>query len=99
MHETIFSPNAPAPIGPYSHAVKVNGPFIYTSGQVALNVDGAMVGADAAAQTEQVIANLKEILETAHSSLRHVFKTTVFLRDMNDFAAMNAVYEKYFHES
>jgi len=99
MHETITSPNAAPPIGPYSHAVKVNGPFIYTSGQIGADPSGAIVGSDITAQTEQAIKNLQNILETAHSSLLHVFKTTVFLKDMSDFAAMNAVYEKYFHSA
>ena len=97
MHEIIVSPNAPAPIGPYSQAVKVTGSFLYTSGQVALDTTGTMVGTDVATQTEQAIKNLNAILESANTSLKHVFKTTVFLRDMNDFGAMNAVYEKYFN--
>jgi 2-iminobutanoate/2-iminopropanoate deaminase len=99
MNEIIFSPNAPAPIGPYSHAVKTTGMFLFTSGQIALNTQGVMVGTDVAAQTEQAIANLNAILESAKTSLRNVFKTTVFLRDMNDFVAMNTVYEKYFNEA
>ena len=99
MRETIFTPAAAAPIGPYSQAVKTNGPFIYTSGQIPADASGAIVGADIASQTEQAILNVKNILEHGHSSLAHVVKTTVFLKDIGDFASMNAVYERYFHGS
>jgi len=99
MQEIIITSAAPAPIGPYSQAIKTTGPFIYTSGQIPADANGAIVGTEIALQTEQVIRNLQSILEAAHSSLARVVKTTVFLKNMEDFAAMNAVYEKYFHGS
>ena len=94
--KTIHTPHAPAAIGPYSQAV-VSGGFVYTSGQIALDpASGALVGTDVTAQTEQVIANLKAVLTAAGSDLTTVVKTTCFLRSMSDFAAFNAVYERYF---
>src|SRR5271163_428710 len=92
----ISTGNAPAAIGPYSQAVRV-GDFLYTSGQVALDpATGVIVSGGIEAQTTRVLENLKAVLEAAGSSLDRVFKTTVFLKDMNDFAAMNAIYGKYF---
>src|SRR5438552_2752422 len=86
----------PKPIGPYSQAVRTNG-FLYVSGQVALDPKtGEMTGADIRQQTQRVLENLKGILEAAGSNLHHVVKTTVFLKDMNEFAAMNEVYGNYF---
>jgi 2-iminobutanoate/2-iminopropanoate deaminase len=87
---------APAAIGPYSQAF-VSGNLVFTSGQIALAPEnGALVGSTVAEQTEQVISNLKAVLEAAGSSLDKVLKTTCFLADMNDFAAFNAVYAKHF---
>ena len=87
---------APAAIGPYSQAV-VAGGMVYTSGQIGLVPGtGLPAGTTVTEQTEQAIANLKAVLEEAGSSLERVVKTTCFLTDMNDFAAFNAVYEKYF---
>src|SRR5260370_2847796 len=84
------------PIGPYSQAIRANG-FLYVAGQVALDQKtGEMGGADIKQQTERTLENVKGILEAAGSNLHHVVKTTVFLKDMNDFAAMNEVYGKYF---
>ncbi len=92
----ISTPNAPAAIGPYSQAVRI-GDFLYTSGQVALDpVTGQIVAGGIEAQTTRVLENLKAVVEAAGASLGQVFKTTVFLKDMNDFAAMNAIYGKYF---
>jgi 2-iminobutanoate/2-iminopropanoate deaminase len=92
----ISTPHAPAAIGPYSQAVRV-GNFLYTSGQVALDpATGQIVAGGIEAQTTRVLENLKAVLEAAGASLGQVFKTTVFLKDMNDFAAMNAIYGKYF---
>ncbi|HTE06198.1 MAG TPA: Rid family detoxifying hydrolase [Planctomycetota bacterium] len=89
--------DAPAAIGPYSQAI-VCGEFVFTSGQVALDPATAqLVGADVAAQTARVLANLAAVLEKAGSSLADVVRTTVYLRDMADFAAMNAVYAASFH--
>jgi 2-iminobutanoate/2-iminopropanoate deaminase len=91
----ISTQKAPAAIGPYSQAVRV-GDFLYTSGQVALDpATGQIVSGGIEAQTTRVLENLKAVLEAAGASLGQVFKTTVFLKDMNDFAAMNAVYGKY----
>src|SRR5258708_1373820 len=96
MREVILTDRGPKPIGPYSQAVRANG-FLYLSGQVALDPKtGEMTGADIQQQTERVLENVKGILEAAGSSLHHVVKTTVFLKDMNEFAAMNEVYGKYF---
>ena len=88
----VSTPLAPAAIGPYSQAVIV-GDFVYTSGQVGFNpASGELVEGGIEAQTEQVLHNLEAVLVAAGSSLTQVVKTTVFLKDMNDFAAMNAVY-------
>ncbi len=97
--ERIHSDNAPAAVGPYSQAIRV-GDFIYTAGQVPLNpTSGEMVGgSDVAAQTEQVMANLKAVLAAAGAGFENVVKTTVFLQSMGDFAAMNAVYARHFPE-
>jgi 2-iminobutanoate/2-iminopropanoate deaminase len=87
---------APAAIGPYSQAF-VSGNLVFTSGQIALVPEsGAIVGLTIEEQTEQVISNLKAVLEAAGSSLDKVLKTTCFLADMNDFTAFNAVYAKHF---
>jgi len=96
MKATVLTERGPKPIGPYSQAIRANG-FLYLSGQVALDPrTGEMVGADIRQQTERVMENVKGILEAAACNLHHVVKTTVFLKDMNDFAAMNEVYAKYF---
>ena len=91
----LATPAAPAAIGPYSQAVRV-GNLIYTSGQIPLDPTTQQVVSGAIAeQTEQVLKNLAAILESAGSSLAHAVKATVFLKDFNDFAAMNAVYGRY----
>jgi 2-iminobutanoate/2-iminopropanoate deaminase len=88
--------NAPAAIGPYSQAI-VSGGFIYTSGQIPIDpATGALVEGGIEEQTEQVIKNLAAILEAGGSDLTKVIKTTCFLKNIGDFAAFNAVYEKYF---
>lgn len=91
----IATDKAPQAIGPYAQAVQVNG-FIYTSGQIPVTADGEFVGGSIENQTHQVFENLKAVLETANSSLDQVVKTTVFLSDMEDFVAMNAVYAEHF---
>ncbi len=96
--EKIYTKNAPDAIGPYSQAVKVNG-LVFTSGQIAINpASGNVEATTIEDQTEQVCTNLKNVLEAAGSSLEKAIKTTCFLKDMNDFAAFNAVYGKYFTE-
>jgi 2-iminobutanoate/2-iminopropanoate deaminase len=95
-HGVIRSADAPAAIGPYSQAVLWNG-LVYTSGQIALDPrTGELLADDIALQTERVLANLAAVLERAGSSLGCVLKTTVYLRDMADFAAMNVVYARHF---
>jgi 2-iminobutanoate/2-iminopropanoate deaminase len=99
MKDIVLTDRGPKPIGPYSQAVKSNG-FVFVSGQIALDPKTAeFVSADVRAQTERVMENLKGILEAAGTSLGHVVKTTVYLKDMNDFSAMNEVYAKYFTAS
>lgn len=87
----IQTTNAPAAIGPYSQAIQV-GDFLFTSGQIPLQVDGTLLQGDITAQTTQVLANLKAVIEAAGSSLNKVIKTTVFLKNLDDFCAMNTVY-------
>lgn len=90
----IHSDRAPKAIGPYAQAVRANG-FLFTAGQVALDPDSMeVVGGDVAAQTEQVLRNLSAVLAEAGADWSHVVKTTVFLRDMGDFTAMNEVYAR-----
>ena len=96
MKDVISTDKAPKAIGPYVQAIKANG-FIYTAGQIPLDpATGQIVEGDVARQTVRVLDNLKAVLEAAGSSLEKTVKTTVFLKDMNDFATMNEVYAKYF---
>lgn len=96
--EKIYTKNAPDAIGPYSQAVVVND-LVFTSGQIAINpASGNVKATTIEAQTEQVCTNLKNVLEASGSSLEKAVKTVCFLKDMNDFAAFNAVYGKYFTE-
>jgi 2-iminobutanoate/2-iminopropanoate deaminase len=99
--EIIQTDQAPAPVGPYNQAIAASGTMIFVAGQIALDpATGKIVGeGDVVQQTEQAIANLKAILEAAGVTLADVVKTSVFLSDMNDFAAMNGVYAKYFDEA
>ncbi len=90
---------APLPIGPYSQAVTVQGALVFTAGQVPLRPTGEMVEGDIRAQTRQVLDNLKAVLEAAGSNLAAVARTTVFLKDLADFGAMNEVYAEYFTQS
>ena len=94
MKDIIVTDDAPKPIGPYSQAVRANG-FLF-SAQIALDPNTNTLEGDVAQQTERVLENLKAILTHAGLTLSHVVKTTVFLKDMNDFAAMNEVYATYF---
>lgn len=98
MRKIVATKAAPAAIGPYSQG-NIFGNLIFTSGQVPLDPEtGAIVGSSIEEQTEQVLKNVKAVLEEAGSSMDKVLKTTVFIKNMNDFAAMNAVYAKYFAE-
>jgi 2-iminobutanoate/2-iminopropanoate deaminase len=99
MERTIITTDAaPAAIGPYSQVVAV-GDLIFCSGQIPLTPAGVMIDDDIVAQTHQVLQNVRGLLEAAGSSLGLVIKATVFLADMNDFAAMNSVYTNYFPQS
>jgi 2-iminobutanoate/2-iminopropanoate deaminase len=94
--QAVSTKAAPAAIGPYSQAVRIGG-FLYTSGQVALDpASGALVTGGVAEQTVRVIENLKAVLAAGGASLAQVVKTTVFLKDIGDFATMNEVYGRYF---
>ena len=96
MKEIVSTENAPGAIGPYSQAIKANG-MIFCSGQIPIDpATGEFVEGGVAEQTEQVFRNLIAVLEAGGTSLEGVVKTTVFLADMNDFAAMNEVYGRYF---
>jgi 2-iminobutanoate/2-iminopropanoate deaminase len=97
--ETIHTTAAPAAIGPYSQAVAA-GPYVFTSGQIGLDpLSGQLVNGDAAEQTRQVMANLAAVLAAAGLSFADVVKTTIFLTDMNDFAAVNEVYGESFEDA
>ena len=99
MSEAVSTENAPGAIGPYSQAIKANG-MVFCSGQIPIDpATGQFVSDNVAAQTEQVLKNLDAVLQAAGSSLGSVVKTTVFLADMNDFAAMNEVYGKFFSDN
>lgn len=96
MSESIFTPDAPAPIGPYSQAI-LSGGDLYCSGQIPLDPStGEIVGGDISIQTERALQNLGNVLHAAGFGFEDVVKTTIFLSDMSDFAAVNAIYEKYF---
>jgi 2-iminobutanoate/2-iminopropanoate deaminase len=99
MKKIISTDRAPKAIGPYSQAVVVGG-FAFLSGQIPLDpATNQLIEGDVAAQTERVLENLKAVLEASGSSLAKVVKTTVFLKDMGEFARMNEVYSRYFPES
>ena len=99
MKQIIETKDAPQAIGPYSQAVRANG-FVFASGQIPIDPQtGEFVAGGVAEQTEQVLKNLSAVMEAAGTGLARVVKTTVFLADMNDFAAMNEVYAKFFTEN
>lgn len=93
----IATKKAPHAIGPYSQAVVANG-MIYTSGQIALNAEDQMSQGDVSEQTHQVMKNLEHVLQAAGAEYADVIKTTIFLANMDDFATVNEIYEKYFGE-
>ncbi len=96
MREVIATKDAPPAIGPYSQAIKAGG-MVFCSGQIALDpASGTIVAGDVAQQTDRVLRNLAAVLDRAGSGLDRVVKTTVFLKNMGDFAAMNEVYGRYF---
>jgi 2-iminobutanoate/2-iminopropanoate deaminase len=91
-----IAPDAAPAIGPYSHGVIASGTFVFLSGQIALHADGTMVDDDITKQTAQVMSNIKTLLASQGLTFNNVVKSTVFLRTMDDFAAMNAVYAEAF---
>ena len=96
MRDVIATKDAPQAIGPYSQAIRANG-FVFVSGQVAIDPSTQQViSGDVASQTDRVLKNLSAILTTAGSGLEKVVRSTVFLKNMGDFAAMNEVYGRYF---
>jgi 2-iminobutanoate/2-iminopropanoate deaminase len=98
MFDVVTSPGAPKAIGPYSQAI-LAGPFVFCSGQIPLDpATGAVVPGGVAEQTTRVLENLSAVLHAARTSLAHVVKTTVYLKDLGEFQAMNEVYAKYFPE-
>ena len=99
MREIISTEKAPGAIGPYSQAIKTGG-MVFCSGQIPIDpATGEFVSNDVVEQTEQVLKNLSAVLDAAGTNLGNVVKTTVFLADMGDFAAMNEVYGRYFSEN
>ncbi|HBE73235.1 MAG TPA: reactive intermediate/imine deaminase [candidate division Zixibacteria bacterium] len=100
MKQPVKTDKAPAAIGPYSQGVEWDSKLVFTSGQIPLDPrTGQLVEGDIKAQTRQALENLKAVLEAGGSNLRKVIKCTVFLADMNDFAAMNEVYAEFFPQN
>ena len=99
--KVIRTEQAPAPVGPYNQAIAASGQLVFVAGQIALDPQtGAIVGeGDVVRQTEQVMANLEAILDAAGATFADVVRTTVFLADMNDFAAVNSIYARHFDEA
>jgi len=98
MKKIIFTPKAPAPIGPYSQAV-LSGNTLYVSGQIPINPESnQLITSSVQAQTKQVMENLKAVLFKAEMSFENVVKTTIFITDMNDFSVINSVYQSYFSD-
>ena len=98
MKKIIFTENAPAPIGPYNQAV-LKGNTLYTSGQIAIHPKtGEMVTANIEEETQQVMQNMKAVLEAAGMTFENVVKTTIFIMNMNDFGSINTIYGSYFNE-
>lgn len=95
MKKAISTDKAPAAIGPYSQAIEVNG-MVYTSGAIPVNPETQEIPEGVEAQAEQAICNMKALLEASGTTVENVVKTTVFIKDMNDFAKINEVYAKHF---
>ncbi len=98
MKHIVYSDKAPAPIGPYSQAVKVNG-ILYVSGQIGLDNKGNLINESLEQETDQVMKNLGNILKAGGSTYEQVIKCTIFINDMNHFSRINAVYGKYFEKN
>lgn len=99
IKEIIETSHAPAPVGPYSQAVKATGSMLYISGQIALDTKGNIVGETVEEQTHKVIENIKSILLSQGLSLNNVVKTTVLMTDLGKFTEMNEIYNTYFSDS
>ena len=97
MKKVISTTNAPAAIGPYSQAIEANG-FVFASGQIPVNPATGEVPEGIEAQAEQVMKNMKNLLEAAGTSIDNVVKTTVFIQSMDDFGTINGIYSKYFEK-
>jgi len=97
MKKIIFTDKAPAPIGPYSQAIRT-GNTIYTSGQIPLTATGELINSTIEAETKQVMENLKAVLEAGGATFEHVVKTSIFISNMDDFAKINTVYGSYINE-
>ena len=95
MKKVISTTNAPAAIGPYSQAIEANG-FVFASGQIPVNPETGEIPEGIEAQAEQVMKNVKNLLEAAGTSVDQVVKTSVFIKNMDDFATINGIYAKYF---
>ncbi len=96
MKKVVSTGNAPSAIGPYSQAIEI-GHLIFTSGQICLSpVTGEMLNEDLAMEMHQVMKNIEAVLNASGANLSHVVKTSIFLKDMNDFAEVNAIYSTYF---
>ena len=99
MKKIINTSKAPAPIGPYNQAV-LKGAMLFTSGQIALHPEtGELITSTIEAETEQVMENMKAVLAEANMTFEHVLKTSIFISDMGNFAAINEVYARYFNEA
>lgn len=99
LRETLTAAGAPPAIGPYSHAVKASGNFLFCSGQIPLREDGTLVEGDVRTQTEQVVANMRAVLAAAGLTPAHIVKTTIFLSSMDHFATVNEVYGTLFESN
>ena len=97
MKKAFMTDKAPKPVGPYSQVVQA-GQFLFLAGQIPLTPEGKMTEGDVSAQAHQVLSNLKAVLENAGLSMNHIVKTTIFLKDLSDFDAVNKVYAQYFNE-
>ena len=97
MKKVISTTNAPAAIGPYSQAIEANG-LVFASGQIPVNPATGEIPEGIEAQAEQVMTNMKNLLEAAGTSMENVVKTTVFIKSMDDFGTINGIYSKYFEK-